>query len=75
MFEELCEEHGIDHEVTAPYMPQYNGITERRNNTILDMARCMLKQKNLPNSYGVKLFHCCLYFEQVPSQKFEEQGC
>lgn len=50
IFEELCEEHGIDHEVIVPYMPQHNGIIKRRNKTILDMARCMLKQKNLPKS-------------------------
>ena len=48
MFEELCEKHGIDHEVTTSYTPQHNGISERRNKTIWDMARCMLKQKMLP---------------------------
>ena len=43
MFEKFGAEHGVDHEVTAPYTPQHNGIAERRNRTILDMARCMLK--------------------------------
>ena len=47
MFEDLCAEYGVDHEVTSPNTPQYNGIVERRNKTILDMARCMLKQKYL----------------------------
>src|ERR1043165_7930307 len=50
MFEDFYAEHGVDHEVFAPYTPQHNGIAERRNKTILDMARCMLKQKNLPKS-------------------------
>ena len=50
MFEDFCAEHGVDHEVTAPYTPQHNGIAERRNRTILDMARCMQKQKNFPKS-------------------------
>jgi len=50
MFEEFCVNHGIDHEVTAPYTPQDNGIAERRNKSILDMARCMLKQRSMPNS-------------------------
>ena len=50
MFENLCAEHGVDHEVTAPYTLKHNGIAERRNKTILDMARCMLKKKNLLKS-------------------------
>ena len=50
MFEDFYVEYGVDHEVTSPYTPQHNGIVERRNITILDMARCMLKQKNFPKS-------------------------
>ena len=50
-FKELCEAKGIKHEVTAPYTPQHNGLVERRNKTLLDMARCMLKGKGLSNCY------------------------
>nr|KYP61818.1 Retrovirus-related Pol polyprotein from transposon TNT 1-94 [Cajanus cajan]KYP63036.1 Retrovirus-related Pol polyprotein from transposon TNT 1-94 [Cajanus cajan] len=50
-FEGFCKEHGIVHEVTAPYTPQHNGIAERRNRTILNMVRSMLKEKNLPHSF------------------------
>ena len=49
-FKKLCEESGIDHEVTAPYTPQHNGLDERRNRTLLNMARNMLKEKKLPNT-------------------------
>ncbi|MCI81627.1 copia-like retrotransposable element, partial [Trifolium medium] len=28
--------------------PQHNGLAERRNRSILDMARIMVKQKDLP---------------------------
>ena len=44
----FCEEHGIEHEVTASYTPQHNGLVERRNRTLLDMTHSMLKEKNLP---------------------------
>lgn len=47
-FKKLCEENGIEHEVTSPYTPQYNGLTERRNRTLLDMTRSMMKTKNMP---------------------------
>jgi transposase InsO family protein len=34
-FNSFCEEHGIQH-LTAPYSPQQNGVTERKNQTILE---------------------------------------
>ncbi|XP_050896654.1 uncharacterized protein LOC127103437 [Lathyrus oleraceus] len=50
IFEAFCAEHGVGHEIITPYTPHHNGIAERRNKTILDMVRCMLKQKNFPKS-------------------------
>jgi transposase InsO family protein len=40
--EEYLEEEGIKHEFSAPYTPQQNGVVERKNRTLLDMARTML---------------------------------
>lgn len=50
-FQNLCDEAGIIHEVTTPYTPQHNGIAERRNRTILNMARSMLKSRKLPKKF------------------------
>jgi len=41
--ESFCKEQGIIHEVVAPYTPQHNGVAERRNRTILNMVRSMIK--------------------------------
>jgi len=44
------------------YIPQLNGVTERKNRIILDMARSLLKVKKLPKQYGLKLYHVqCIY--------------
>jgi transposase InsO family protein len=40
--EEYLEEEGIKHEFSAPYTPQQNGVVERKNRTLIDMARMML---------------------------------
>jgi transposase InsO family protein len=40
--EEYLEEEGITHEFSAPYMPQQNGVVERKNMTLIDMTRMML---------------------------------
>jgi transposase InsO family protein len=40
--EEYLEEEGIKHEFSAPYTPQQNGVVERKNMTLINMARTML---------------------------------
>ncbi|KAH9782217.1 hypothetical protein KPL71_008805 [Citrus sinensis] len=47
-FNRFCEEAGIQHQLTTPYTPQQNGVSERRNRFILEMTQCMLHEKNLP---------------------------
>ncbi|GKA38705.1 retrovirus-related pol polyprotein from transposon TNT 1-94, partial [Tanacetum coccineum] len=38
-FSGFCDEHRIKRELTAPYTPKQNGIAERKNRTIVEMAR------------------------------------
>jgi transposase InsO family protein len=40
--EGFLEDEGIKHEFYSPYTPQQNGVVERKNRTLLDMARTML---------------------------------
>jgi hypothetical protein len=40
--EELCKKFGIARHNTTPYMPQYNGVAERMNKTLMEKRRCML---------------------------------
>lgn len=47
-FMSYCNDEGIIREVVPPYTPQQNGIAERKNRTIMNMVRTMLKGKNLP---------------------------
>lgn len=47
-FEEFCQEKGIAHEITAPYTPQHNTLVERKNRTIMNTTRCLLKEKSFP---------------------------
>jgi len=49
MFSVFCSEGGIKHFTTTPYSPQQNGVVERRNQTVIEMARCMLKSMNVPS--------------------------
>jgi transposase InsO family protein len=42
--EGFLEEEGIKHEFSSPCTPQQNGVVERKNRTLLDMARTMLDE-------------------------------
>jgi transposase InsO family protein len=42
--EDFPEDEGIKHEFSSPYTPQQNGVVERNNRTLLDMARTMLDE-------------------------------
>jgi transposase InsO family protein len=42
--EGFLEDEGIKHEFSSPYTPQQNGVVERKNRTLLDMARTMLDE-------------------------------
>ncbi|KAK4411887.1 Copia protein [Sesamum angolense] len=50
-FKRICEDKGIIRHLTIPYTPQQNGIAERRNQTLLEMARSMMAQANIPISF------------------------
>jgi hypothetical protein len=49
--EEYLEEEGIKHEYSAPYTPQQNGVVERKNRTLIDMARTMLEEFKTPERF------------------------
>ena len=47
-FETFCNEHGIKKEFLAPKTSQQNGVVERKNRVIQEMAKVMLLNKNIP---------------------------
>ena len=47
-FKNFCIENGIFHTFSSPRAPQQNRIVERNNQTIMEMARIILHEYNLP---------------------------
>ena len=60
-FREFCEANGIRRPLTVPRSPQQNGVAERKNRTILNMARSMLKSKRLPKEFWAEAVACAVY--------------
>jgi transposase InsO family protein len=47
-FRDLCAKEGIKREVTAPHNPQQNGVAQRKNRSIVGVAKAMLHDQGLP---------------------------
>ncbi|GJU11291.1 retrotransposon protein, putative, ty1-copia subclass [Tanacetum coccineum] len=57
-------------QLTPPRTPQLNGVTERRNRTLLDMVRSMMSQATLPISFwGYALETAAHILNLVPTKK------
>lgn len=48
-FYALCEKERVVYEVVPPYTPQKNETAKRKNRTIMNMVRSMLRGNHLPN--------------------------
>ncbi|MCI31160.1 retrovirus-related pol polyprotein from transposon tnt 1-94, partial [Trifolium medium] len=44
-------EHDIRRELTTAYTPQQNGVSERKNRTILNMVRSLLAKVRVPKTF------------------------
>jgi transposase InsO family protein len=49
--EDFLDEKGIKHEFLAHYTPQQNGVAERKNRTLIAMARTMLDEYKTPDRF------------------------
>jgi transposase InsO family protein len=60
---------GIVPQLNPPGTPQWNGVSERRKRTLLDMVRSMMSQTDLPLSFwGYALETVALTLNRVPSK-------
>ncbi|GJT03883.1 retrovirus-related pol polyprotein from transposon TNT 1-94 [Tanacetum coccineum] len=60
-FKEMCRENGIQRQLTAAYTPQQNGVSERKNRTILSMARAVLSDQGIPKRFWAEVVNWSNY--------------
>lgn len=48
-FQDYCNNAGINKHQIAPYSQQQNGVVERRNRTLLERTRSIMKGMDVPN--------------------------
>jgi hypothetical protein len=50
-FKKYLASKGTENQFTAPYSPHQNGVAERKNRTLVEMARCILQDAGLSHAF------------------------
>ncbi|WZZ60344.1 hypothetical protein YC2023_060451 [Brassica napus] len=68
-FKSHLAKHGIVHQTSCPYTPQQNGVAERKNRHLMEVARSMMFHANVPKRFwsdGVQT--ACYLINRVPTK-------
>ncbi|KAL0641744.1 hypothetical protein Bca4012_102720 [Brassica carinata] len=67
--------HGILHQTSCPYTPQQNGVAERKNRHLMEVARSMMFQTNAPKRFWSDAVQAaCYLINRVPTRILEDQS-
>jgi len=71
---DYCKENGVQRQLTVQHTLQQNRVAERKNKTIKEMTRSMLKGKGLPNKFWAKTINIATYIlNRSPTKKVWNQ--
>jgi transposase InsO family protein len=62
-FATYCAGEGITRHFSVPYTPQQNGVVEQRNQTVVAMARALLKQRRMPAKFWGEAVVTAVYLQ------------
>ncbi|CAK1597413.1 unnamed protein product [Parnassius mnemosyne] len=60
-FNNFLKTNGITRRLSVPHTPQQNGVAERKNRTLIEMARCMMRQVGCPPSFWAEAVNTANY--------------
>ncbi|GJV76415.1 putative ribonuclease H-like domain-containing protein [Tanacetum coccineum] len=63
VIDDFCREKGIKREYSVARTPQQNGIAERRNRILIEVARTMLANFKLPTTFWAKAVSTACYVQ------------
>ncbi|GJR57626.1 retrovirus-related pol polyprotein from transposon TNT 1-94 [Tanacetum coccineum] len=63
VMDDFCKEKGIKREYSVARTPQQNGVAERRNKTLIEVARTMLVDSKLPTTFWAEAVSTTCYVQ------------
>jgi transposase InsO family protein len=68
-FKSSLARHGIIHQTTCPYTPQQNGVAERKNRHLMEVARSMMFHNNVPKRFwNDAVVTACYLINRIPTK-------
>jgi hypothetical protein len=68
-FSDFCIEAGIKREYILPYNPQQNGVTERKNRSIVEAIKAMIHDQHLPMFLWAEASMTTVYVQNIIPNK------
>ena len=62
-FEKLFDSNGIVHDFSCPRTPQQNGVVERKNRTLQEMARTMIQETQMEKHLWAEAVNTTCYIQ------------
>ncbi|KAB2625790.1 hypothetical protein D8674_017450 [Pyrus ussuriensis x Pyrus communis] len=73
-FSDYCNVSGIQRQLTMSYTPQQNGVSERKNRTVVEMAKTMLHEKGMPYQFWAEAVHTVVYLlNRCPTKALDKK--
>jgi hypothetical protein len=60
-FETFCNDLGLEHQFSSPYTPSLNGVVERKNRTLCEMAPTMLDEHRTSRRFWAEAVNTACY--------------
>jgi transposase InsO family protein len=60
---DYCNNHGIKRQFSVARTPQQNGVVERKNRTIQEMARTMIMDSKLTDIFWTRVVHTTVHIQ------------
>ncbi|CAA7028594.1 unnamed protein product [Microthlaspi erraticum] len=68
-FKQFLSTHGIIHQTSCPYTPQKNGVAERKNRHLMEVARSIMFHTNVPKKFWRDaVVSACYLINRIPTR-------
>jgi hypothetical protein len=75
-FETFCHDLGLEHQFLSPYTPPQNGVVERKNTTLCEMARTMLNEHRTPRRFWAEAVNtACYVSNRIYLRVYKKKTC
>ncbi|KAL0667809.1 hypothetical protein Bca4012_030513 [Brassica carinata] len=74
-FKQHLAKCGMIHQNSCPYTPQQNGVAERKNRHLMEVARSMMFHTNVPKRFwGDAVLTACYLINRIPTRILQDQS-